>query len=295
MKEDVLKTAKDMLRKGLVEGTAGNISARMPDGSICITPSSVDYDAMTLEDLCLVDLDGEQIEGERGPSSEKLLHLAIYKAFDDVQSVIHSHPVYATMFAIARKPIPPCIDEFSIYVGGEVPVTEYGQSAAHHRPRGTLGPDRVGRHASRRHPPAPRQGQPGLRQHLQDHADDALTCMLCVWPDGMGNGDLAGRHARGEPAIACHPPPRSCRRCSLGTQQFGSRIRARREKLKLSQKALAHNAGVHRTYLASLESGRRNPSLETIVKLAVALKVDVAELVGVADHADEERFTQQRR
>ncbi|TMK86945.1 MAG: fuculose phosphate aldolase, partial [Actinobacteria bacterium] len=73
-----------MLRKGLVEGTAGNISARMPDGSICITPSSVDYDAMTLEDLCLVDLDGEQIEGERGPSSEKLLHLAIYKAFDDV-------------------------------------------------------------------------------------------------------------------------------------------------------------------------------------------------------------------
>ncbi|MBV9411615.1 MAG: class II aldolase/adducin family protein [Acidimicrobiia bacterium] len=128
MKEEVLKTAKDMLRKGLVEGTAGNISARMPDGSICITPSSVDYEAMALEDLCIIDLDGEQIEGERGASSEKLLHTAIYKAFDDVQSVIHSHPVYATMFAIARKPIPPCIDEFSIYVGGEVPVTEYGQS-----------------------------------------------------------------------------------------------------------------------------------------------------------------------
>jgi L-fuculose-phosphate aldolase len=128
VKDQVLDTAKTMLRKGLVEGTAGNISARMPDGSICITPSSVDYDAMTLEDLCLIDLDGEVIEGERGPSSEKLLHTAIYKAFDDVQSVIHSHPVYATMFAITRKPIPPCIDEFSIYVGGEVPVTEYGQS-----------------------------------------------------------------------------------------------------------------------------------------------------------------------
>src|SRR5439155_11169040 len=128
MKEDVLNTAKAMLRKGLVEGTAGNISARMPDGSICITPSSVDYEAMGLDDLCLIDLDGEVVEGERGPSSEKLLHTAIYKAFDDVQSVIHSHPVYATMFAIARKPIPPCIDEFSIYVGGEVPVTEYGQS-----------------------------------------------------------------------------------------------------------------------------------------------------------------------
>src|SRR6476660_971824 len=119
-----------MMRKGLVEGKAGKISARMPDGSICITPSSVDYDLMTMEDLCLIGLDGEQIEGTKGPSSEKLLHTAIYKAFDDVQSVIHSHPVYATMFAIARKPIPPCIDAFSIYVGGEVPVTEYGQSGS---------------------------------------------------------------------------------------------------------------------------------------------------------------------
>src|SRR5207248_11008409 len=127
-KEQVLATAKEMLRKGLVEGTAGNISARMPEGSICITPSSIDYEAMTLEDLCIIDLDGEQLEGEKGASSEKLLHTACYKAFDDVQSVIHSHPVYATMFAIARQPIPPCIDEFSIYVGGEVPVTEYGQS-----------------------------------------------------------------------------------------------------------------------------------------------------------------------
>src|SRR5207245_7068718 len=99
-----------------------------PDGSSCITPSSVYYQAMTIDDLCTVDLDGEPLSGERGPSSEKLLHLAVYKAFDDVQSVIHSHPVYATMFAIARRPIPPCIDEFSIYVGGEVPVTEYAQS-----------------------------------------------------------------------------------------------------------------------------------------------------------------------
>ena len=128
MREEVLATAKEMLRKGLVEGTAGNISARMPDGSVCITPSSVDYEAMTLDDLCVIDLDGEVIEGERGPSSEKLLHLACYRAFDEVQSVIHSHPVYATMFAVAHQPIPACIDEFSIFVGGEVPVTEYAMS-----------------------------------------------------------------------------------------------------------------------------------------------------------------------
>lgn len=124
----VLRAAKDMLAKGLVEGTAGNISARMEDGNICITPSSVDYGEMTLEDLCVIDPDGQQLSGDRGPSSEKLLHLAAFKAFDDVGSVIHSHPVHATMFAISHMSIPACIDEFSVYVGGDVRVTDYAMS-----------------------------------------------------------------------------------------------------------------------------------------------------------------------
>jgi L-fuculose-phosphate aldolase len=126
----VLATAKQMLRKGLVEGTAGNISARREDGNIVITPTSVDYEDMQLEDLCVMDPAGEVIEASKGraPSSEKLLHLACYKAFDDVGSVIHSHPVYATMFAIAQQPIPACIDEFAIFVGGDVRVTKYGAS-----------------------------------------------------------------------------------------------------------------------------------------------------------------------
>ncbi len=124
----VLAAAKEMLAKGLVEGTAGNISARQEDGTVCVTPSSVDYGEMTLEDLMVVDLDGTVVSGERSPSSELPLHLAAYKAFDDVGSVIHSHPIYATMFAVARQPIPSCIDEFTIYVGGDVRVTEYAMS-----------------------------------------------------------------------------------------------------------------------------------------------------------------------
>src|SRR5579875_418950 len=119
-----------MLRRGLVEGTAGNISARQEDGTIVITPSSVDYAEMTLADLCVVDPDGNTLEAAEGrsPSSEKLLHLACYKAFDDIGSVIHSHPVYATMFAITHQDIPACIDEFSIYVGGAVRCTRYAAS-----------------------------------------------------------------------------------------------------------------------------------------------------------------------
>jgi L-fuculose-phosphate aldolase len=127
-KNAVLDTARELLRKGLVEGTAGNVSARMSDGNICITPSSIDYRAMELGDLVIIDPGGAVVEGERSPSSEKALHLACYAAFSEVGSVIHSHPVYATMFAVARVPIPACIDEFTVYVGGEVAVTEYAPS-----------------------------------------------------------------------------------------------------------------------------------------------------------------------
>jgi L-fuculose-phosphate aldolase len=126
----VLAAAKDMLRRGLVEGTAGNISARRSDGNIVITPSSVDYRDMVLEDLVLVDPEGGVLQAADGrhPSSEMKLHLACYQAFDDIGSVIHSHPVWATMFAIAHEPIPACIDEFAVYCGGDVRCTEYAAS-----------------------------------------------------------------------------------------------------------------------------------------------------------------------
>ena len=126
----VLDAAKDMLRRGLVEGTAGNISARRSDGNIVITPSSVDYREMQLGDLALVDPDGAVLHAAEGrsPSTEMKLHLACYRAFDDIGSVIHSHPVWATMFAIAHEPIPACIDEFAVYCGGEVRCTEYAAS-----------------------------------------------------------------------------------------------------------------------------------------------------------------------
>jgi L-fuculose-phosphate aldolase len=126
----VLATARDMLRKGLVEGTAGNISVRRPDGTVVVTPSSVDYQTMTEGDLVVVDLEGSVLHAAdgRSPTSELQLHLACYRAFDDVSSVIHSHPVWATMFAVCRQPIPACIDEFTTYVGGDVRCAEYAAS-----------------------------------------------------------------------------------------------------------------------------------------------------------------------
>jgi L-fuculose-phosphate aldolase len=131
-RRSVLAAAREMLGRGLVEGTAGNVSARRPDGTIVITPASVDYGDMQLDDLVVLDETGETLAAKdgRSPSSERMLHLACYRAFDDVGSVIHSHPVYATMFAVAHLDIPACIDEFALYVGGDVRCTAYAPSGS---------------------------------------------------------------------------------------------------------------------------------------------------------------------
>jgi L-fuculose-phosphate aldolase len=126
----VLATAKKLLEKGLVEGTSGNISARQADGNIVCTPSSVGYEEMALTDLVVVTPTGEVVSCSEGrsPTSELQLHLACYRAFPDVAAVVHAHPVWATMFACAREPVPACIDEFVMYVGGEVRCAEYAMS-----------------------------------------------------------------------------------------------------------------------------------------------------------------------
>jgi L-fuculose-phosphate aldolase len=124
-REAVLATAQRMLAEGLVEGTSGNISGRLPDGLVCLTPSSVPYDTMTLDDLVVVDLDGAVVEGTRAPTTEKDLHLATLRRHPELGAVIHTHAVYATMFALAHEPIPAVIEEVVVYLGGDVPCCEY--------------------------------------------------------------------------------------------------------------------------------------------------------------------------
>jgi L-fuculose-phosphate aldolase len=121
----VLATAKQMLADGLVEGTSGNISGRLPSGLVCVTPSSVPYDTMTPDDLVVVDLDGTVVEGTRPPTTEKDLHLAALRRYPELGAVIHTHAVYATMFALAHEPIPAVIEEVVVYLGGDVPCCEY--------------------------------------------------------------------------------------------------------------------------------------------------------------------------
>ncbi|HEY3139478.1 MAG TPA: class II aldolase/adducin family protein [Acidimicrobiales bacterium] len=121
----VLATAQELSRRGLVEGTSGNVSARVDDERVCMTPSSVPYETMTVDDLVVTDLEGKVLEGERSPTTERSLHLACYRAYPELGGVIHSHPVFATMFAVARQPIPAAIEEVTVYIGGDIPVCEY--------------------------------------------------------------------------------------------------------------------------------------------------------------------------
>src|SRR5262245_66014793 len=125
IKEELLWVAKESLRTNLVHGTAGNFSARLPDGNVVLTPSTLPYETMTLDDLVVVDLDANIIEGSNGPTSEKALHLACLAAYDDIHAVIHCHAKYCTMFALTNTTIPCAIEEVEVYVGGDVPVANY--------------------------------------------------------------------------------------------------------------------------------------------------------------------------
>lgn len=124
-KDMVLWVAKEMLRTSLVEGTAGNLGARLPDGNAVLTPSSLDYTDMTLDDLVVTDLDGNVLEGERSPTTEKALHLSALRLHDDIHATMHCHARFATMFAVTRQPIPAVIEEVVVYVGGDVEVADY--------------------------------------------------------------------------------------------------------------------------------------------------------------------------
>lgn len=125
VREEVLETARRVFDAGLVVGTAGNISGRMPDGTVCMTPSSLPYETMTLDDLVIVDLEGNKVDGGGSPSTEKALHLACYQRYPEVGGVIHSHAPHASMFALVHEPIPAVIEEVVVYIGGEIPICDY--------------------------------------------------------------------------------------------------------------------------------------------------------------------------
>ena len=92
LKTDVCRGNLELPRHGLVTWTSGNLSARDPEtGLVVIKPSGMLYDAMTPDDMVVVDLDGKVVEGHRGASSDTASHLYVYRRRDDIRSIIHTH------------------------------------------------------------------------------------------------------------------------------------------------------------------------------------------------------------
>ena len=122
LKAQVIEACLALVRLGLTAGTSGNVSVRVPGSArLVVSPSSVRYETMTLADVCTVDLEsGDQVDGDRNPTSELLMHLAVHRARDDVGAVIHAHTLHTTALSLLGRGIPPIMDEQVQLLGGEV-------------------------------------------------------------------------------------------------------------------------------------------------------------------------------
>jgi L-fuculose-phosphate aldolase len=124
--KEVLTTGQEMARTGLVAGTSGNCSVRVPNTDlIVITPTSLEYDLMLHEDICVINTAGEQVEGRHKPSIEINMHLAVYEARPEVEGIVHTHQTMGTAVAVAGKSIPPILEEQVFSLLGAVELAEY--------------------------------------------------------------------------------------------------------------------------------------------------------------------------
>jgi L-fuculose-phosphate aldolase len=125
LKEQICEIGRRVYNRGFAAANDGNISIRVGENEVLCSPTMICKGFMKPEDICAVDLDGNQIAGTRKRTSEILLHLSIMKARPDVKSVVHCHPPHATAFGMVGEPIPQCVlPEVEVFMG-EVPLAPY--------------------------------------------------------------------------------------------------------------------------------------------------------------------------
>ncbi len=124
LREEVLEANLELVRRGLVLFTFGNASGfDRSSGFVAIKPSGVPYESLTPGDLILTDLDGNIVEGDLRPSSDLPTHLVLYRHFEGVNGVVHTHSRYATAWAQANSEIPCLGTTHADYFRGCIPVT----------------------------------------------------------------------------------------------------------------------------------------------------------------------------
>lgn len=124
LKKEVLEANLMLPKHGLVTFTWGNVSGiDREQGLVVIKPSGVKYEELQLEDLVVVDLDGQIIEGSLRPSSDTPTHLVLYREFPNIGGIVHTHSPWATSWAQAGLPIPALGTTHADYYYGEIPCT----------------------------------------------------------------------------------------------------------------------------------------------------------------------------
>ena len=125
VKQLIVDYGRKMLHDRLVRGTSGNLSiVDRQAGVMAITPTGTDYEHLSVAQVTIMTLEGERLEGS-APSSEYSMHLAIYQARNDVRSIVHTHSVYATSFAVHGRPIPAVHYMVTMMGGDQIPVTSH--------------------------------------------------------------------------------------------------------------------------------------------------------------------------
>lgn len=124
LRKSVRDAAVHMVQSGLSRGTSGNLSALDPETNlVAITPSGVPYSRLTPQDIVVVNLEGDLVEGKYQPSSETPMHTSIYRIRKEVLAVVHTHSLYATGFAVVGRELPELTVPMALY--GSVPVVPF--------------------------------------------------------------------------------------------------------------------------------------------------------------------------
>jgi L-fuculose-phosphate aldolase len=125
MKQEICEIGDRLYKRGFAAANDGNITYRVSENEVLCTPTMHSKGFLKPTDICLIDMEGQQLAGEKKRSTEALLHLEIMKARPAVKSVVHCHPPYATAFAVAREAIPSCVlPEVEVFLGN-VPIARY--------------------------------------------------------------------------------------------------------------------------------------------------------------------------
>ena len=140
VKKELCEIGQRIWQKGFCAGNEGNHSVRVSDDRILITPSGVSKGMLKPEMVCTCDMDGELVEssGEWRASSERKVHIAVYKHRPDIRAVIHSHPPHATAFAVANIPLPEGIHPEAEVFLGRVPTAAYATPSTEDLPNSIL-------------------------------------------------------------------------------------------------------------------------------------------------------------